>query len=238
MHHGTHERWWFCCNNRFRVWESKTNFDMENYHLGSHDDSIRVRPNCGAIWEDPTVPHKPSCRGKLFSVWQRIGGAIGDCQTENDNAVPQNFAWVLLGVEASKTDVQLLSKALIFELCKIVDNLSKRCEYHSTCGSPKKGGTNYSEGPSKRFNILLYRFAFRTNTEILKTDKLQNVQYLKGDASTEGDECVTSYLLNVHLKCLECECNMIIVVTYLFAVRGRKKTKFETNTLNIMKRNK
>ena len=100
---------------------------------------------------------------------------------------------VLLGVEASKTDVQLLSKALIFELCKIVDNLSKRCEYHSTCGSPKKGGTNYSEGPSKRFNILLYRFAFRTNTEILKTDKLQNVQYLKGDASTEGDECVTSY---------------------------------------------
>ena len=103
------------------------------------------------------------------------------------------FGWVLLGVEASKTDVQLLSKALIFELCKIVDSLSKRCEYHGTCGSPKKGGTNYSEGPSKRFNILLYCFAFRTNTEILKPDRLQNGQYLEGDASTEGDECVTSY---------------------------------------------
>ena len=122
-HHGTHERWWSCCDNRFRAWESKTNFDMENDHLGSRDDSIRVRPSCVAIREDPTVPHKPSCRGKLFSVRQRIGGAIGDCHAKNDNAVRQKFGWELFGVEASKSDVQLLSKALMNELWKIAKNI-------------------------------------------------------------------------------------------------------------------
>ena len=152
-HHGTHERWCSCCDNRFRAWESKTNFDMENDHLGSGDDSIRVRPSCVAIREDPTVPHKPSCRGKLFSVRQRIGDAIGDCQTKNDNAVPQNFGWDLLGVETSKSDVQLLSKASMNELWKSPNNLSKRCEHHGTYGSQKISGTNYSEGPSRHFNI-------------------------------------------------------------------------------------
>ena len=174
-HHGTHERWWSCCDNRFRAWEGKTNFDMENDHLGSGDDSIRVRPSCVAIREDPTVPHKPSCRGKLFSVRQRIGGAIGDCQTKNDNAVPQKFGWELFGVEASKSDVQLLSKALMNELWKIAEKLSKRCEYHGTSGSQKISGTNYSEGPSKRFNIWLHCFALWTDTEILKPNKLQHV---------------------------------------------------------------
>ena len=94
---------------------------MENDHLGSHDDSIRVRPSCVANRGDPTVPHQPSCRGNLFSVRQRINGAIGDCQTKNDNAVPQKFGWDLFGVEASKSDVQLLSKALMNELWKIAD---------------------------------------------------------------------------------------------------------------------
>ena len=81
---------------------------MENDHLSSCDDSIRVRPSCVAVREDPTVPHKPSCRGKLFSARQKIGGA-------------QNFGWDLFGVEASKSDVQLLSKALMNELWKIAE---------------------------------------------------------------------------------------------------------------------
>ena len=95
-HHGTHERWWSCCDNRFRAWEYKTNFDMENDHVGSRDDSIRVRPSCVAIREDPTVPHKPSCRGKLCSVRQRIGGAIGDCQTKTTTRCLKNLVGICL----------------------------------------------------------------------------------------------------------------------------------------------
>ena len=121
---------------------------------------------------DPGGPNSPPqtllSRKIVFSVQQKIGGAIGDCQTKNDNAVPQNLVG-LFGVEASKSDVQPLSKALMNELWKIAEQFVQTMWISWHLWIPKNKRNQLFRGTVQTLQYLIALFCVLNKYGDLKT---------------------------------------------------------------------